>query len=262
MRVPKLSGREGEIYQQAAADLPSESEKRAAVARETAKFFGQLAASAPAARAHAPRNRGKRRRPMPVAGRRRPRRGRDPFARRAVRAMPTGLSGSLPRGSRAPPGVRLRAGRGPPCTRSRPRALQGWRANAAPRACAAPASYEGACAARSSPMAAGWARTGRCSGRARPVRRTVFAGGTLRRSLSRGPRGRRDAAPPVSACCARDRSTCRWQLLGVLAMPRRFAVADYPAGGGPIIPAVLACACNGRDSCSRIADAARVGRCC
>ena len=35
--------RPGDIYQKAASDLPSESEKRAAVARETAEFLGRLA---------------------------------------------------------------------------------------------------------------------------------------------------------------------------------------------------------------------------
>ena len=43
MRRVSGSARRGDIYLRAASDLPSESEKRLAVARESAEFLGHLA---------------------------------------------------------------------------------------------------------------------------------------------------------------------------------------------------------------------------
>merc|ERR1719221_748354 len=92
--LAKSADQLGDIYKEATARLPSNSEKRAAIARETAEFLGKLA---------------------------------DDVVAEGAELQPAAVC--------------------PHCQRDYTASCpEGWRANAAPGACAAPASYDGPCA--------------------------------------------------------------------------------------------------------------------
>ena len=171
-RAASETARSGDIYKEATARLPSNSEKRAAIARETAEFLGKLAShnfdSNRDGQIDAPA-RHRRTTSSPRA----PSCSPPPCVRTASEITPP----------RAP---RLEGSVDPRALAREHRRRKGWRANAAPGACAAPASYDGRAAAV---HAAGPVTTSAPGCRSRiPANRTMRATGIFRGRARGWPR--------------------------------------------------------------------------